>query len=89
MMNNSEVAGWLVLWVVKPGEFDVQYQPRAIIKARALANFIAEFTTEKDKEEKPIACMIWTDSSSNQWARRVGVLVQSLEEFTTECAIRL
>lgn len=33
MMNNPEVAGRLVLWAIKLGEFDIQYRPQTAIKA--------------------------------------------------------
>ena len=43
-MNNQEAAGWLALWAIKLGKFDIRYCSRIMIKAQALANFIAEFT---------------------------------------------
>ena len=61
MMNNPEVAGWLVLWAIKLGEFDVQYRPNTAIKVQALANFFAKFMTGKEEEKKPMARMIWID----------------------------
>ena len=74
-MNNSEVARRLVLWAIELNEFDVQYRPRTMIKAQALVDFIVEFMIGEDKEEKLMAWTIWTDSSSNQWARGAGVLI--------------
>ena len=74
-MNNSEVARRLVLWAIELNEFNVQYRPRTMIKAQALVDFIVEFMTGEDKEEKLMAWTIWTDSSSNQWARGAGVLI--------------
>ena len=43
-MNKLEAAGRLIQWAVKLSEFDIRYQPRHVIKAQALADFIAEFT---------------------------------------------
>ena len=37
----------MVLWVVELSEFDVRYHPRTTIKVQALADFIAEFTTDE------------------------------------------
>ena len=79
----------MVLWAFELGEFDVQYRPRTAIKAQALANFIAKFTTSEDEEEKLMACMIWIDGSSNQWAEVAGILLWSLEGDTIECAVHL
>jgi hypothetical protein len=35
-------------------EFDIDYRPRTVIKAQALADFIAEFTTKDDEPTKDI-----------------------------------
>ena len=43
-MNKLEAAGRLIQWVVELSEFDIRYKPRNVIKAQALADFIAEFT---------------------------------------------
>ena len=48
-MNNPKVVGRLVLWAIKLSEFEVQYHPKIVIKAQALANFVTEFTTKEDK----------------------------------------
>ena len=44
-MNKLEAAGRLIQWAVELSEFDIRYQPRNAIKAQALADFIAEFTS--------------------------------------------
>ena len=44
---------------------------------------------KEDEEERLAIGMIWTDGSSNQWAEGAGVLLQSLEGDTIECAVRL
>ena len=88
-MNNSEVAGRLVLRAIEQGEFDIQYWPRTMIKAQALADFIAKFTTREDEEEKSTAWMIWTNDLSNQRIEGAGVLLRSLEGDTIECAVYL
>ena len=43
-MNKLEAAGRLIQWIVELSEFDIRFQPKHAIKARALADFIAEFT---------------------------------------------
>ncbi|KAK3019745.1 hypothetical protein RJ639_004446 [Escallonia herrerae] len=43
-----EASRRLVNWSVKLGEFDIQYKPRAAIKAQALADFIVECTSSVD-----------------------------------------
>ena len=48
--NKPEVAGRMVQWAIELSQFDIEYHPRTAIKARALANFIAKFTTPDEKE---------------------------------------
>ena len=47
-MNKPEAAGQMVQWAIELSRFDIEYRPRTAIKAQALADFIAEFTTPKD-----------------------------------------
>ena len=44
-MSKPEAAGRMVQWAIELSQFDVEYRPRTAIKAQALADFIAEFTT--------------------------------------------
>uniref|UniRef100_A0A2N9HFX7 Reverse transcriptase RNase H-like domain-containing protein n=1 Tax=Fagus sylvatica TaxID=28930 RepID=A0A2N9HFX7_FAGSY len=50
-MNKPNTTGRLIQWSIELSEFDIDYRSRTAIKAQALANFIAEFTT-KDGEPK-------------------------------------
>ena len=51
-MSNPDAAGRLALWAIKLSEFDIQYRPRITIKGQVIADFIAEFTHDKDKGAK-------------------------------------
>ena len=44
VMNKLEAAERLIQWAIKLSEFDIRYQPRSVINAQALVNFIAKFT---------------------------------------------
>ena len=57
-MNNVKATRRLVLWAIELDEFDIQYRPRTVIKAQALADFIVEFTTKEDEEMEPMVWMI-------------------------------
>ena len=48
-MNKPDVAGRHVQWLIELSEFDINYRPRTAIKAQALADFIAEFTSKDDE----------------------------------------
>ena len=58
-----------------------------MIKAQALVDFIAEFTTKEDERVELMVWMIWTNSSPNQKAGGAGFLLLSPEGDTVECAV--
>ena len=45
----------MVQWAIELSQFDIQYHPRTVIKAQALADFIAEFTFPDEKNPSPKA----------------------------------
>ena len=51
-MNKPDAARQLILWSIKLSEFDINYRPRIAIKAQALADFIAEFTTKNNEPKE-------------------------------------
>ena len=55
-VSNPEAAGRLALWAIELSKFDIRYRPRTAIKGQVVADFIAEFTHDKDKgaEESPL-----------------------------------
>ena len=40
----------MVQWAIELSQFDLEYQPQTTIKAQALADFIAEFTSPKHED---------------------------------------
>ena len=46
--NKLEAVGRLIQWAIELSEFNIRYQPKEAIKAPALADFIAEFTSTHD-----------------------------------------
>ena len=48
-MNKPEAIERMVQYAIEFSQFDIKYHPRTEIKAPALADFIAEFTTFNDK----------------------------------------
>lgn len=39
-------------WVVELGAYDIQYEPRTVIKGQVVPNFIAELTYDKEPSEQ-------------------------------------
>ena len=66
-MSNPNAAGQLALWAIELSEFDIQYCLQTAIKGQVVADFIAEFTHDKDKgaEESP-QWSVHTNGSSNR-----------------------
>ena len=75
-MSKIDAVGRLIQWANELGQFDIEYQPYAAIKAQVLANFIAEFTYPYKEEEPPME--IWTvqaNGSTTKKVRGVGVVL--------------
>ena len=47
-MSKPNAAGRMVQWAIELSQFDIEYKPRVVIKARVLADFIAEFMMLED-----------------------------------------
>ena len=47
-LHKPDASGRLVKWTIELSEFDIDYKPRAVIKAQAMADFVAEFTELKE-----------------------------------------
>ena len=91
-MNKLEAAGRLIQWAVELSEFDVRYQPRNVIKAQALADFIAEFTPSHDNLDEMEGSKNWVvhvDGLSTQQAGGIGVVLQSSEGDKMKHKVRL
>ena len=54
-MNKPEVVGRMVQWAIELSQFDIEYHPRAAIKAQALVDFIVEFTPPNEENLSPEA----------------------------------
>nr|XP_023880540.1 uncharacterized protein LOC111992920 [Quercus suber] len=90
-MNKLEAAGRLIQWAVELSEFDIRYQPRHAIKAQALADFIAEFTSSGDEvvDKANARWVVHVDGSSTQHAGGIGVVLQSPEGDKLKHKVRL
>jgi hypothetical protein len=92
-MNKPDAAGRLIQWPIDLSEFDVNYRPQTVIKAQALADFIAEFTTKDDEpKEDDEQTSRWTaniDGSSTKNAGGIGIILESPECDIIKRAIHL
>uniref|UniRef100_A0A2N9GRM8 Reverse transcriptase domain-containing protein n=1 Tax=Fagus sylvatica TaxID=28930 RepID=A0A2N9GRM8_FAGSY len=92
-MNKPDAAGRLIQWSIELSEFDIDYRPRTAIKAQALADFIAEFTSKDDEPTEDVEqASKWTvniDGSSTKDSGGVGIVLRSPEGDIIKQAIRL
>jgi hypothetical protein len=93
-MNKPDAAGRLIQWSIKLSKFDIDYRPRTAIKAQALADFIAEFTSKDDEpinneESRTSRWTIHVDGSLTKNAGGIGIIVRSPEGDIIKRAIRL
>jgi hypothetical protein len=92
-MNKPDAAGRLIQWSIELSEFDIDYRPRTAIKAQALADFIAEFTTKDDEpKEDDEQTSRWTthiDGSSTKNAGGISIILESPEGDIIKRAVRL
>ena len=70
----------MVQWAIELSQFDVEYHPRTAIKAQALVDFIAKFTTPEDVNSQEDLWTINTDGSSTQQGGGAGIVITSPEK---------
>ena len=92
-MNKPDVAGRLIQWSIELSEFNIDYRLRTAIKAHALADFIAEFTTKDDEPTEEVEqTSKWTaniDGSSTKNAGGIGIILKSPEGDIIKQVVRL
>ena len=91
-MNKLEAARRLIQWAIELSEFDINYQPRSVIKAQALEDFIAEFTPshgDLDKVDDSNTWVFYVDGSPTLYVRGIGVILKSPERDKLKYAARL
>ena len=70
-------------------EFDIQYRLQTAIKGQVVADFIAEFTHDEDKEQKNLLSGAYIQTNHQQAGRGAGVILQSPEGDMVDCMVRL
>ena len=78
----------MVQWAIELSQFDVEYRPWTDIKAQALADFIAEFTTPNDANSQEDLWTINTDRSSTQKSG-AGIIITSPEKDVLKYGVQL
>ncbi|XP_042441455.1 uncharacterized protein LOC122026808 [Zingiber officinale] len=85
VLLNPEASGRLIKWTTKLSKFNIQYQPRSVIKVQALADFI----TEVQNLEPEALRKIFVDRSSTRLGSGISVLMLSPQEERMHLSVRL
>ena len=90
-MKQPEAAGRMIQWAIELSQFDIEYHPRIAIKAQALIDFIAEFTS---LDEDGLMNMVgrWTiqtDGLSAQKTEGVEVVIITHDGEILKYGVRL
>ena len=89
VLQKPDVAGRMVRWEVELSEFDVQYEPRGLIKGQVYTNCVVElFLADAHQEEANFRWVLSVDRSSNQQASGAGVILEEPNGLLIEQALR-
>ncbi|KAJ0521768.1 putative ribonuclease H [Helianthus annuus] len=86
VLRKPEMSRRMVKWAVKLSAYDIRYEPRIAIKSQALADFVADFSSDLQKEaelevqqleETKDPWILHTDGSSNVKGMGLGILLKS------------
>ena len=87
-MSKLDATSRMIQWVSELSQFDIKYRLRTIIKAQALANFIAEFTFPNSNQEVEYWA-IYTDGSSVSGLESVSIIGTSPEKDALRYGVQL
>ncbi|KAH9684964.1 Ribonuclease H [Citrus sinensis] len=97
-LHKPDASGRLVKWAIELSEFDIDYKPRAAIKAQAMADFVAEFAEPEVCLDQPdIAkdnseARVWqmsVDGSLGEQGSGVGIVLEGPEGEKISYAVKL
>jgi hypothetical protein len=84
-LYKPNTSGHLVQWLVKLGEFNIEYLPRTAIKAQAVADFLGQFIEDIEETNEDESEPIWfieVDGSSSSERSGVGIIIKTLDRIS-------
>ena len=98
ILHKPDASGRLVKWAIELSEFDIDYKPRAAIKAQTMADFVAEFTElevcldQRDVVTDSGEARVWqmsVDGSSGEQGSGAGIVLEGPEGEVISYAVKL
>ncbi|XP_057719871.1 uncharacterized protein LOC130934302 [Arachis stenosperma] len=86
VLQKPDLAGRMMSWVIELSQYDLRYEPRHVIKAQAMADFLVEVTGDPTKETG-IRWRLHVDGASNQKSGGAGVILESPARVVYEQSI--
>ena len=84
VLKKPELTGRMIAWSVELSEFDISFEPRGPVKSQALADFIADLTTEHHEETWDL----YVDGASSTNGSGTGIILEGPRGITVEHALR-
>ncbi|XP_016178934.1 uncharacterized protein LOC107621425 [Arachis ipaensis] len=84
ILTKPELAGRLTKWSIELSEFDIQFQPRSVLKAQVLADFITELTPD----ERNKTWELHVNGASSREGSGAGIILKEGNEVIAEQALQ-
>ncbi|XP_052288603.1 uncharacterized protein LOC127899294 [Citrus sinensis] len=97
-LHKPDASGRLVKWAIELSEFDIDYKPRAAMRAQAMADFVAEFTEpevcldQQDVVADSGEAQVWqmsVDGSSGEQGLGAWIVLEGPEGEEISYAVKL
>lgn len=82
------MAGRMLRWSLELSEFDIRYEGRKVLKAHALADFLAEITFSESPPDTR-KWVIYVDGASSTTGSGAGIILENIGETLIEVSLYL
>ncbi|KAJ8480110.1 hypothetical protein OPV22_023837 [Ensete ventricosum] len=89
ILSKFDVAGRMLKWSVELGEFDIEYEPRKVIKCQVLADFLSELMPPPALKNLTPGWTLHIDGSANSERGGVSLVLKDPSGHVYEHALRL
>ncbi|XP_016191775.1 uncharacterized protein LOC107632621 [Arachis ipaensis] len=87
VLQKPDIAGRMMTWAIELSQYDLRYEPRHVIKAQAMADFLVEVTRDLT-EDTGTRWKFHVDESSNQTSGGAGIILESLTGVIYEQSVK-